>query len=45
MEEDTFAEFLRKPPKTRKEKAVNLFQTSREPFNLTLRSEGIDVGI
>lgn len=45
MEENAFAEFLRKPPKTGKENAVNVFKTSRERLKFTLRSEDIEGGI
>jgi len=45
VEEDAFAEFLRKPPKTGKENAVNVFKRSRERLKFTLRSEDIEEGI
>jgi hypothetical protein len=45
VEEDAFAEFLRKPPKTGKENAVNVFKTSRDRLEFTLRSEDIEEGI
>jgi hypothetical protein len=46
MEEDAFAtEFLRKPPETGRENAVNVFKTSRERLKFTLRSEDKEEGM